>query len=120
MEIKETEQVKAMRRLGFTDEEITNVLKSDYEIDHGAKPFELTPEQEKASREARMTKQRAYTFTPRERKANNEKAGLIELFAAVLKEQPACGNLDITNPEREINFVWDGTKYRIVLSAPRK
>ena len=42
------EQVRAMRVLGMTDEEIADVLECDKRIDKGEKLFELTAEQEKA------------------------------------------------------------------------
>ena len=46
-------QLEAMRKLGMTEEEIADVVKSDEAIDKGEKLFELTVEQEKASKQAR-------------------------------------------------------------------
>ena len=47
-------QIESMRKLGMTDEEIADLLECDKRIDKGEKLFELTPEQEKASKETRV------------------------------------------------------------------
>lgn len=114
-----------MRKLGFTDKEIKEVLEDDKRIDKGEKLFELNTEQEKASKQARkMTRAPvAYkldnTAGKRSKKSDEVKAGLIELISTVIQEQPACNNLEVLNPEREITFMWMGKKYKITLSAPR-
>ena len=46
-------QIEALRKLGLTDAEIEEVLADDKRIDKGEKLFELTAEQEKASKQAR-------------------------------------------------------------------
>ena len=48
-----SKQVEALRKLGLTDAEIEQVLADDKRIDKGEKLFELTTEQEKASKQAR-------------------------------------------------------------------
>ena len=115
----ESSQVQAMRKLGFTDEEIKSVQAYDAEIDKGADLLPLTPEQEKASREARSIGQKTvYNFTQRERKADEPKRELMEAFtkcAEGIGEQ-----VKVTNPEREMEFLYNGKKYRLTLSAPRK
>jgi sugar/nucleoside kinase (ribokinase family) len=115
----ENSQIVAMRKLGFSEEEIADVLKSDAEIDKGAKHFELTPEQEKASKEARATKQRTvYDFKPRERKKDEPKRELMNALAECAR---SVGEMvEVTNPERELEFFYNGKKYRVTLSAPRK
>ena len=45
----ESPQIQAMRKLGFSDEEIKNVMAYDAKIDAGLDPLPLTAEQEKAS-----------------------------------------------------------------------
>lgn len=118
-------QIVALAKLGLTDAEIQQVLEDDKRIDKGEKLFELSAEQEKASKQARQAdrKPTAYkldnTAGKRSKKANEVKAGLIELLSEVIKEQPACNNLEIVNNEREFVFSWMGTKYKVVLSAPR-
>lgn len=119
MEISTQEQ--AMRRLGFTDEEIASIREYDAKVDAGEDPAPLTPEQEKASKEARAIGQKTkgnYQFTQRERKADEPKRELMEAFtqcAEGIGEQ-----VKVTNPEREMEFVYNGKKYRLTLSAPRK
>ena len=49
-----TEQEKALYALGLTDEEVAEVLADDRRIDKGEKLFELTDEQKKASKDARV------------------------------------------------------------------
>lgn len=120
-----SKQIEALRKLGLSDAEIEQVLADDKRIDKGEKLFELSAEQEKASKQARQAdrKPTAYkldnTAGKRSKKANEVKAGLIELLSEVIKEQPACNNLEIVNNEREFVFSWMGTKYKVVLSAPR-
>lgn len=117
----ENKQIVAMRQLGFTDEEIADVLESDRRIDRGEKLFELTADQKQAEKKMRQAdrKPTVYNFSKRERKADNVKAGLIELLTEVIKEQPACNSLEVINAEREFVFFWMGIKYKVVLSAPR-
>ena len=113
-------QIQAMRKLGFTDEEIAEVIEADKKIDQGEKLFELTTEQEKASKQARQAdrKPRVYeldnTGGKRNKKANNEKAELIQILVAAI---PA--DVEIQNPEREFTFIYKDIKYKVVLSAPR-
>ena len=59
----------------------------------------------------------AYKFTKRERKADNDKATLVNtLFNAIL---PMCDTYEVQNAEREFTFTYNGKKYKVVLSAPR-
>ena len=121
-------QIQAMRKLGMTEEEIAEVLEADKKIDQGEKLFELSAEQEKASKQARQAdrKPRAYdldnTGGKRSKKANEDKQYLIKAIQTGLKTY--CGGLDeasieTQNPEREFTFTYNGTKYRVTLSAPR-
>ena len=113
-------QIQALRRLGLSAEEIADVLVADKKIDQGAKLFELSDEQKQVVKKMSGTGTKTvYQFQKRERKADECKQGLIELLAEVVKEQPMCNSLEITNPEREFLFMWAGKKYKVVLSAPR-
>ena len=47
-------QIVALAKLGLTDAEIQQVLEDDKRIDKGEKLFELSAEQEKASKQARQ------------------------------------------------------------------
>jgi hypothetical protein len=111
-------QLEAMRKCGMSEAEIAEVLATDKEIDRGAKLFELDPELEKGAKKARQADRKPNaTPTKRERKPNEDKATLVNaLFSAVL---PMCETYEVTNAEREFLFTYKGTKYKVVLSAPR-
>lgn len=104
-----------MKTLDLTEEEAREMLATDEAIDHGADPFPQTAEQKKASKEARSTGTRTYTFTKRERKPDEDKRKLIEWLVEWLADIDPT----ITNPERQIDFTYNNRHFRIVLSAPR-
>lgn len=114
-----SKQVETMRKLGMSEEEIADVLESDKRIDRGEKLFELDPELEKGAKKARQAdrKPTTYNFQKRERKADNDKAELVNaLFTAIL---PMCESYEVQNAEREFTFTYHGRKFKVVLSAPR-
>lgn len=114
----EKEIENAMKALDISRDEAIEMLKEDEAIDHGANPHPLTPEQEKASKQARSTGTRAYTFTKRERKPDNDKRELISMLDDFIADI-SDGEINITNPERQIDFTYNDRHFRIVLSAPR-
>ena len=109
-----------MKSLDITEEEAQEMLEADAKIDKGADLFPLTAEQEKASKQARATGTRKteYQFSKRERKPDPDKRCLIDLLFQSLDPQ-ADAHPTITNPERQIDFAYNGRQFRIVLSAPR-
>ena len=109
-----------MKALDLTEAEAREMLEADAEIDKGADLFPLTAEQEKASKQARATGTRKteYQFSKRERKPDNDKRELISLFDDLLADV-SDGKITITNPERQIDFVYNDRNFRIILSAPR-
>lgn len=111
-----------MVALGISREEAIQVIADDEAIDHGAKLFELTPEQEKESKKARQADRKpiVYNFdtSKRKRAENPDKRFLIDSFSDLLETLDET-DVEITNPEREIVFHYKGTKYKLVLSAPR-
>lgn len=116
-----TAQIEAMKKLGWTDEEIADVLKSDKAIDRGEKLFELDETHEKASKEARKVGRKTptvYEFSKRERKKDSDKGYLIAAIVESLEQIEIKTN--VLNPEREIELEYNGRKFKIVLSAPRK
>ena len=120
MAIKYNEQTIAnlMERLKITREERIEVIDYDYKVDHNEKTeYDLTPEQQKVSKERRKAKSRTtvYKFTKRERKADNEKAEIIEKIAEIFGE-----NAEITNKEREITLKIGDNEYSITLVKHRK
>ena len=123
----ETEKLiaKHMNLLKISREEAIQLIEEDKRIDKGEKLFSLTPEQEKASKKARSAgrkpKTTVYKFdtTKRKKPENKNKSDLISVITGALTEHGA-ENLELINPEREFTFTMDGTKYKIVLSLPRK
>ncbi len=123
----ETEKLiaKHMDLLKISREEAIQLIEDDKRIDKGEKLFSLTPEQEKASKKARSAgrkpKTTVYKFdtTKRKKPENKNKSDLISVITSALTDHGA-ENLELINPEREFTFTMDGTKYKIVLSLPRK
>ena len=116
-------QIEALRKLGLTDAEIEEVLADDKRIDKGEKLFELTAEQEKASKKARKADRTPTVYKldntagKRSKKEDADKATLLNaLFTAIL---PLCDTYEVTNAEREFSFTYNGRKFKVVLSAPR-
>ena len=106
---------KLMKTLDITREEALQLIEDDKAIDRGAKMFDLDPELEKASKRARQAP-RTTTPTKRTKKEDTDKGYLISEIVKALAE---CDKVEITNPERQIDFEFSGRKFRIVLSAPR-
>ena len=118
-----SKQIEALRKLGFSDEEIQQVLADDKRIDKGEKLFELSAEQEKASKQARQADRKPTVYKldntagKRSKKEDTDKATLMNaLFTAIL---PMCDTYEVANVEREFSFTYHGRKFKVVLSAPR-
>ncbi len=112
-----------MELLGCNEEQAKQVIADDQAIDKGVKLFELSAEQQKVSKKYRQgdRKPTVYNFDTRERKTDLDKARLVELLASAIGMVTANENdLTVTNAERQIDFVYNGRKFRVVLSAPRK
>ena len=112
---------KLMSTLKCTREEAIEVIEDDKKIDKGEKLFELSPELEAGAKKARQAdrKPTVYNFDTRQRKEDSDKRAIINLLFKTIGLQDECKNIGITNAEREIEFVWNGRKLKIVLSAPR-
>ena len=111
-----------MKNLGCDYETAKQVMLDDERIDKGEKLFEQTAEQKAVSKKYRQgnRKPTVYKLDKRERKADLDKAHLIHLLAdwlgMITKSET---DLVVTNAERQIDFVYNGRKFRVVLSAPR-
>lgn len=125
----DTPQIIAMRKLGWTDEEIAEVLADDRKIDKGEKLFELTDEQKKVAKKMSNAdhKKKAptvYNFdTPKKaRKENPTKAGIIAKIYEFLAENSGFEfeNVEIVSKERQIAIVFEGNNYELTLSQKRK
>ena len=123
--LKEKVVFDSMVALGCSEEEAYEVIEADRRIDKGEKLFELDPELEKGAKKARQAPRKANaTPTKRERKEDTDKRFLIQLLKSALENSDDEGftelpKIEITNPERQIDFEFSGRKFRIVLSAPR-
>ena len=121
---KDAEQLARIKAgLKCSDEEAAEILAYDKQIDHGEKtPHDLTPAQNKTAQSYAHTGTRktptVYKFTKRERKPNEPKREIIQVLDEALTD--IADDVTVTNPERQIDFVLDGIRYRVVLSAPRK
>ena len=90
----------------------------DEEIEHGADLFELTPEQKKASKAARSVDRKpAAQKAKATRKEDPDKRALMAILAEAFGDME---DYTVSNPERQIDFKFNGRRFRIVLSAPRK
>ena len=109
-----------MENLGCDYETAKQVVLDDERIDKGEKLFEQTAEQKAVSKKYRQgdRKPTVYKLDKRERKADTDKRKLVELLASavgmVTEDEPT-----VTNAERQIDFEFNGRKFRVVLSAPR-
>lgn len=121
--MRENEQIKAMRALGMSDEEIAEVLACDKAIDQGKRTdFDLDPEKEKQAKKLANagTRKKPITFSqaPRERKIDEEKRMIIEEIARTCEKNLAkC--TEIVNPEREISFIIGENHYSLTLTRHR-
>lgn len=86
---------------------------------------DLTPEQKAVVKEMTQADRKKETAPrKRERKPDAAKRQLIEAFVECLLMDVDKGKgkmaVDITNPERELEFEFLGERYRLTLSKPRK
>ena len=114
----ETRAKKYMNLLNISYEEALKVIQDDDTIDNGGKcdwEVEPTAEQKKVMRKARMADRTLKTEkATRTRKENPDKQEIINKIIECLGVE-----VEVLNPEREIAFTYNGTNYKITLSAPR-
>lgn len=106
------------KRLNISIEEARQVQEDDKRIDRGEKLFELSPELEAGAKKARQTGTRKVTEVKRERKPDDDKRELIQFLETQLNTK--VESISITNQEREMEFSYNGRKYRLTLACPRK
>lgn len=118
MDLKELARV-----LNITEDEAREVQQTDKRIDRGEKLFELPPELEAGAKKARRADRKKVENVKREKKVDNDKRELIQYLESSLEDAYPdldLGNITITNPEREMEFIYNGIKYRLTLMRPRK
>lgn len=111
-----------MELLQCTEEQAKQVIESDKQVDKMTVrecESDLTAEQKASAKKARQgdRKPTVYNFNPRERKADLDKREIIEVIDSALCD--LVDNVVVTNAERQIDFEFNGRKFRVVLSAPR-
>ena len=110
---------KLVSLLGCSMSEALDIIESDEKIDKGVKLFELTPEQKKAAKSATITTSgKARKKTERIKKSDNNKLSLMNNIIDSLNN--CVQDINVINPEREITFMYNDKKYKLVLSVPRK
>ena len=105
-----------MRKQGYTEEEIADMLACDLAIDRGEDLFPLDPSLEIGAKKARRA-DRTDTPKPKTKVEDKDKQQLMRLFRLIATEYGT--NLEIVNPEREFLFTYNGKRYKVVMSVPR-
>ena len=115
---------KLANSLKISIEEAKQVLEMDKRIDRGEKLFELPPELEAGAKKARRADRKKVENVKRERKPDEDKRDLIQYLESKLEDahhyDMDLDDITITNPEREMEFTYNGIKYRLTLMRPRK
>lgn len=115
---------KLANSLKISIEEAKQVLEMDKRIDRGEKLFELPPELEAGAKKARRADRKKVENVRRERKPDEDKRELIQYLESKLEDahhyDMDLDDITITNPEREMEFTYNGIKYRLTLMRPRK
>lgn len=109
-----------MKNLDISRDEALEIIADDEQIDKGAKLFEQSAEQKKASKKYTKVSKAVNAYgkkVERVRKADNDKRELINILAESLGQLEIVHTVD--NIEREINLLYNNRKFKIVLSAPR-
>lgn len=115
------EQMAAKLKISVA--EAAKLIEFDKKIDRGEKLFELSADQKEAVKSLTRADSKPHGSHNRERKPDEDKRTLMEYLRSALDDAfPAliADNISITNPERELEFVYNGRKYRLTLVCPRK
>ena len=113
----------ALMNLGMSAEEAEEVLTADDEIDKGKKLFELSAEGKEAEKKykncgVRTVKSPYGQTLQKEKKTDNDKREVINILTEAVEKW--CGAVNVTNAEREFEFVYNDRKMKVTLSCPRK
>ena len=132
-------QLMAMKKLGYSDAEIQQMLADDKAVDRGqSMEWDLSPEEhKKAMKYANSDEKKKKTAdsgekkgkttynldaTGKKKKENPTKANIIALLATILTENSdfCAENVEITNKERQIAFVVGDNAFELTLVQKRK
>lgn len=121
MKIDEKTVAEYMVKYDCSREDAISVIMDDADTDKMSMKeltADLTEEQKKATKDARKTGKRTYTFTKRERKPDDEKAEIVAKIAEFLaKNSDYC--VEIAKKEREITLKVGKNEYSINLVKHR-
>lgn len=113
---------KLMTTLDISEDEARKLIEDDKRIDKGEKLFELPEELQAGAKKARQAERKTVDAygkkSIRERKADCDKSRLIEILVESLQQVEIIPT--VTNAEREMDFIYNGRKFKLTLSAPRK
>lgn len=115
------EQEHPDERIDYTElREQADCAWYDQEVEHGtATEYALTAEQEQVSKDLR--KGRAVDAygkeRKRERKENPDKREIVQVLDEALTD--LVDNVTVANPERQIDFEYNGVHYSVTLTAHR-
>ena len=132
-------QLMAMKKLGYSDAEIQQMLADDKAVDRGqTMEWDLSPEEhkkamkyansdEKKKKTADSGEKKGKTVynldaTGKKKKENPTKANIIALLATILTENGdfCAENVEITNKERQIAFTVGENAFELTLVQKRK
>ena len=120
LEEKRSEKAwKSVDILGCSYEEAYQMVLDDEAIERGDPlPWDLTPEQQKTVRKVRSAPRTNHgAIKKRTHEVNDDKIGLMKsLMGSITSDD----EITILNDEREFEFKYNGVKYKVTLSAPRK
>lgn len=125
--VTDAERLERIKRVFPDDKEARDILAYDKAVEAGEKtPYDLSLEQEKIAKKFAHTGTRktptAYKFTPRQRKPNATKGGIIAELADFMEHNSnfAVTDLAITNKERQIAFKIGDDSFELTLVQKRK
>ncbi len=108
-----------MCRLGCTEDEAKQIMADDLAIEKGEKLFELNTEQKEAVAKTTRASSGVRKTTAPTKKTNPDKLHLMKIIETAIKYNPDTSTYTTMNAERECEFEYKGTKYKITLSCPR-
>ena len=110
---------KSVDILGCSYEEAYQMVLDDEAIERGdALPWDLTPEQQKTVRKVRSASRTNHgAIKKRTHEVNDDKIGLMK---SLMNSITSDDEIKVLNDEREFEFKYNGVKYKVTLSAPRK
>lgn len=116
----EKEKNILMKKLNITEQEALELIEFDKDVNSGKIKDELTKEQKAVIK--KMTNSSTHKKTERKPAPKKVVAEKEKLFLKLVDdlEMNSYEEIKILNPNREVEFLFEGKKFKIVLSMPRK